>query len=41
VRLAVDFYGAFPETIDARLDAEERAAARVRQAVTRRERLTG
>lgn len=41
VRLAVDFYGAFPEAIDARLDAEERAAARIRQAVTRRERLTG
>jgi len=24
VRLAVDFYGAFPEAIDGRLDAEER-----------------
>jgi hypothetical protein len=41
VRLAVDFYAAFPDEIDARLAREERAAAHVRELVTRRERLTG
>jgi hypothetical protein len=41
VRLAVDFYAAFPDEIDARLAAEERAAAQLRELVTRRERLTG
>jgi hypothetical protein len=41
VRLAVDFYAAFPDEIDRRLAAEERAATELRQAVTRRERLIG
>ena len=41
VRLAVDFYAAFPDDIDRRLAAEERAEAQVRDAVARRERLTG
>ena len=41
VRLAVDYYAAFPEEIDARLAAEERAVAQLRDLVTRRERLTG
>jgi hypothetical protein len=41
VRLAVDYYAAFPDEIDARLAAEDRAAARLRELVTRRERLTG
>jgi hypothetical protein len=41
VRLAVDYYAAFPEEIDARLAAEERAAAQLREIVARRERLTG
>jgi hypothetical protein len=41
VRLAVDYYAAFPDGIDARLATEERAAARLRELVTRRERLTG
>ena len=41
VRLAVDYYAAFPAEIDARLDTEERAAAQLRELVSRRERLTG
>jgi hypothetical protein len=41
VRLAVDYYAAFPDEVDARLAAEERAAAQLRELVTRRERLTG
>ncbi|MDQ1491964.1 MAG: hypothetical protein QOJ23_4478 [Actinomycetota bacterium] len=41
VRLAVDYYAAFPAEIDARLDADERAATELREAVDRRERLTG
>lgn len=41
VRLAVDFYAAFPDEIDVRLAAEERAAAQLREVVARRERLTG
>lgn len=39
VRLAVDFYAAFPEEIDARIAADEEAARRVRELVDRRERL--
>jgi hypothetical protein len=41
VRLAVDYYAAFPDEVDARLAAEKRAAARLRELVTRRDRLTG
>ncbi len=41
VRLAVDYYAAFPDEIDARLATEERSAAQVRELVARRERLTG
>lgn len=41
VRLAVDYYAAFPAEIDARLATEERAAAHLRKLVARRERLTG
>jgi hypothetical protein len=41
VRLAVDYYAAFPDEVDVRLAAEERAAAQLRELVTRRERLTG
>jgi hypothetical protein len=41
VRLAVDYYAAFPDEVDARLAAEERAAAQLRELVARRERLTG
>ncbi len=41
VRLAVDFYAAFPAEIDARLASEERSAAPLRELVARRERLTG
>ena len=41
VRLAVDYYAAFPDEIDARLAAEEGATARPREMVTRRDRLTG
>jgi hypothetical protein len=39
VRLAVDFYAAFPDEIDARLAADERAANRLREALARRDRL--
>ena len=41
VRLAVDYYAAFPDDIDHRLAAEERAGAALRDMVVRRERLTG
>ena len=41
VRLAVDFYAAFPDEVDARLVAEERAATHRRDTIARRERLTG
>jgi hypothetical protein len=41
VRLAVDFYAAFPDDIDARLAADERAATGLRDTIARRERLTG
>lgn len=41
VRLAVDYYAAFPTEIDARLALEERTAAELRDRVARRERLTG
>jgi hypothetical protein len=41
VRLAVDFYAAFPDEIDVRLATEERAATQLREVVARRERLTG
>lgn len=41
VRLAVDFYAAFPDDIDRRLAAEERATAALRETLARRERLTG
>lgn len=39
VRLAVDFYAAFPEEVDERIDEDERAAERVRELVERREQL--
>lgn len=39
VRLAVDFYAAFPEEIDARLAADERAATRLRESLARRDQL--
>jgi|SRR5581483_2964346 len=41
VRLAVDFYAAFPEDVDARLALEARAARQLREAIVRREQLTG
>ena len=41
VRLAVDYYAAFPAEIDARLATEDRAGAQLRELVARRERLTG
>ena len=39
VRLAVDFYAAHSTEIDARIEADEREAERVRELITRRERL--
>jgi hypothetical protein len=39
VRLAVDFYTAFPEEVDARITADEKAADEVRERIVRRERL--
>lgn len=39
VRLAVDFYTAFPDEIDERIAADERAATRVRELIERRDRL--
>ena len=41
VRLAVDYYAAFPAEVDARLATEDRAGAQLRELVARRERLTG
>ncbi|HET9769913.1 MAG TPA: CopG family transcriptional regulator [Acidimicrobiia bacterium] len=41
VRLAVDYYSAFPEEIDDRLATEERVVAQLRDQIARRERLTG
>lgn len=41
VRLAVDFYAAFPDEVDARIALDERAAAEVRERVARREELLG
>ncbi len=41
VRLAVDYYAAFPAEVDTRLATEDRAAAQLRELVARRERLTG
>jgi hypothetical protein len=41
VRLAVDYYAAFPDDIDGRLAADERAAIHLRDTIARRERLTG
>ncbi len=39
VLLAADFYGSFPEEIDALIEADERAAEEVRRQTRRRERL--
>lgn len=39
VRLAIDFYTAFPDEIDARITADHAAAERVREAIVRREQL--
>jgi hypothetical protein len=39
VRLAIDFYTAFPDEIEARITADELAAAQLRQRIDRRERL--
>ena len=39
IRLALDFYAAFPEEIDARIAADESAATRLRDLIERRERL--
>jgi hypothetical protein len=39
VRLAVEFYAAVPDEIDARIAADERAQLALRQAIDRRERL--
>lgn len=39
IRLAADFYAAFPHEIDTRIEADEQAAERVRQLVETRDRL--
>lgn len=39
VAAALEFYTAFPEEIDARIAADERAARRIRKMIERRERL--
>ncbi|MHB1447439.1 MAG: hypothetical protein ACYCZV_17555 [Acidimicrobiales bacterium] len=39
MRLAVNFYSAYPEEIDARIAADEAAADQVRAMIDRRERL--
>ena len=39
VRLAVEFYAAFPDEIDARIAADEQAQPELREAIDRRERL--
>ena len=41
VRAALDFYAAFPEEIDQRIDAEARTAERLRRLIDQRERLLG
>jgi hypothetical protein len=38
-RLAVEFYAAFPGEIDERIEADERAAQRIREEINRREQL--
>ena len=38
-RLAVEFYAAFPGEIDERMEADERAARRISEEITRREQL--
>ena len=37
--MALDFYAAFPDEIDERISANEKAALRLRKSVERRERL--
>ncbi len=39
IQLALDFYSAFPEEVDSRVDADHRAAERAQRLVTTRERL--
>ena len=39
VRLAIDFCAEFPEEVDERIAADERAASHLRQLVARRDRL--
>ena len=39
VRLAIDFWATFPDEIEARMAADERAAERLREQIDRRERL--
>ena len=39
VRLAADFYSAFPDEIDARIEVDERAAEQIRRQTQRREAL--
>ena len=39
IRVAVDFYAAFPDEIDARIVADEQVQAGLREAIDRRERL--
>jgi hypothetical protein len=39
IQLALDFYSAFPEEIDALVEADKRAAERVQRLVATRERL--
>jgi hypothetical protein len=39
LRLAVDFYVAYPDEIDARIAEDERAASQMRELISRRERL--
>ncbi len=39
IRLAADFYSSYPDEIDARIEADEQAAERVRRLVDQRDRL--
>jgi hypothetical protein len=39
VRLAIDFYTAFPDEIDQRIELDERTATRVREQIARRDEL--
>ena len=39
IRVAADFYAAFPDEVDARIDADEQAAGRVRKLADQRDRL--